>query len=65
MKNPVGRPALQQFKGVIEEQTAYRGYFVTTSRFTNEAKESAEKSNRIVLIDGPALFRWHRDGFRL
>jgi len=63
--NPVGRPALQQFKGVIEEQAAYRGYFVTTSRFTNEARESAEKSNRIVLIDGPALFGWHSDGFRL
>lgn len=63
--NSVGRPAIQQFKGVIEEQGAYRGYFITTSRFTNEARESAAKSNRIILVDGPALFSWHRDGFRL
>jgi restriction system protein len=63
--NPVGRPAIQQFKGVIEEQQAFRGYFVTTSRFTEEAQESAEKSNRIVLVDGLKLIDWHRGGFSL
>jgi restriction system protein len=63
--NPVGRPAIQQFKGVIEEQQAFRGYFVTTSRFTDEAHESAEKSNRIVLVDGAKLIDWHHGRFPL
>ena len=35
--NKVGRPTIQQFKGVIEEQNALRGYVVTTSTFTEEA----------------------------
>lgn len=61
----VGRPDVQQFKGVIEEQRAFRGYFVTTSRFTAEAIESAGKSDRILLIDGSELVRWHKEGFRL
>jgi restriction system protein len=63
--NAVGRPAIQQFKGVVEEQKAFRGYVVTTSRFTDEAQESAAKSNRIVLVDGVLLAKWHRDGFVL
>ncbi|MES2791592.1 MAG: restriction endonuclease, partial [Planctomycetota bacterium] len=60
--NAVGRPAIQQFKGVIEEQRAFKGYFVTTSRFTDEARESAAKSDRILLIDGNELIRWHKAG---
>lgn len=63
--NAVGRPAIQQFKGVIEEQRAFRGYFVTTSRFTNEAIESAAKSARIHLINGSELVRWHSEGMTL
>lgn len=58
--NPVGRPAIQQFKGVIEEQGALRGFVVTTSRFTNEALESASKSPRLILIDGEKLLDWHK-----
>lgn len=63
--NAVGRPDVQQFKGVIEEQRAFRGYFVTTSRFTAEAIESAGKSDRVRLVDGAELVRWHKDGFRV
>ncbi|WP_175517423.1 restriction endonuclease [Planctomicrobium piriforme] len=63
--NAVGRPAIQQFKGVIEEQRAFRGYYVTTSRFTDEATESASKSDRIQLIDGSELIRWHEQGMTL
>lgn len=63
-ENAVGRPDVQQFKGVIEEQRAFRGYFVTTSRFTAEAIESAGKSDRVRLVDGAELVRWHREGFR-
>jgi hypothetical protein len=35
-------PTVRQFKGVIEEQNALRGYIITTSTFTEEAMESAE-----------------------
>lgn len=61
-ENSVGRPAIQQFKGVIEEQRAFKGYFVTTSRFTAEAVESASKSSRITLVNGEEIVRWHREG---
>ncbi|MEY2724242.1 MAG: hypothetical protein RLZZ458_109 [Planctomycetota bacterium] len=61
----VGRPAIQQFKGVIEEQKAFRGYVVTTSHFTTEARESAAQSDRIVLVDGESLCQWHKQGFDL
>jgi restriction endonuclease Mrr len=63
--HPVGRPAIQQFKGVIEEQNALRGYVVTTSRFTQEAQNSASQSERIILIDFVALCDWHRNGFQI
>lgn len=58
-ENKVGRPVIQQFKGVIEEQQAFRGYFVTTSAFTDEARESAGLSEKILLVDMDTLVRWH------
>jgi restriction system protein len=57
--NKVGRPTVQQFKGVIEEQNALRGYIVTTSTFTGEATQSAELSDNLVLIDMDCLVQWH------
>jgi len=60
LDNLVGAPAVQQFKGVIEENNAYRGYLVTTSWFSAPAQASAAKSNRIVLVDGDALVDWHQ-----
>lgn len=59
--NPVGRPTIQQFKGVVEENEAWRGYVVTTSTFTQEARESAAKNTRLVLVDMPLLADWHQD----
>ncbi|MET4256401.1 restriction system protein [Bradyrhizobium sp. S3.12.5] len=59
--NKVGRPAIQQFKGVIEEQNALRGYVVTTATFTDEAIQSARLSEKIVLVDIDTLMRWHAD----
>lgn len=59
--NRVGRPTVQQFKGVIEEQGAFRGYIVTTSGFTQEAVESAALGGRVVLIDIDTLVEWHRE----
>ncbi|MGJ4893740.1 restriction endonuclease [Bradyrhizobium oligotrophicum] len=57
--NKVGRPVVQQFKGVIEEQGAYRGYVVTTSAFSEEAIQSAGMTDRIVLIGMADLVTWH------
>jgi hypothetical protein len=63
-ENPVGRPVIQQFKGVIEEnEETWKGYIVTTSYFTNEAKESAIKNNKIVLVDMDILVQWHLETF--
>ena len=60
--NTVGRPVVQQFKGVIEEQKALRGYIVTTSTFTQGARDSAELSDRLTLVDYEELLRWHESG---
>ena len=62
--HPVGRPLVQQLKGVVEETEAFRGYMVTTSRFTREARESAGQSPRIVMVDLDALVSWHGEGRR-
>ncbi|UWU80735.1 restriction endonuclease [Bradyrhizobium huanghuaihaiense] len=60
-ENKVGRPTIQQFKGVIEEQNAFRGYVVTTSNFTEEATESAQLSDKLILVDIDSLVRWHAE----
>ena len=59
--NKVGRPTIQQFKGVIEEQKALCGYVVTTSAFTDEAMESAQLSDKLILVDMESLVRWHAE----
>lgn len=63
--NGVGRPIIQQFKGVIEENSAWRGYVVTTSYFTKEAIESASKNPNIILISLNELVDWHFNGIKL
>lgn len=62
INNNVGRPIIQQFKGVIEENEAWRGYVVTTSSFTNEAIESALKNDKLILISMSELINWHING---
>ena len=52
---------IQQFKGVIEENDAWRGYFVTTSRFTQDAHESAEVSQKLMLVEMNDLVQWHQN----
>jgi restriction system protein len=59
--NKVGRPTVQQFKGVVEEHNAYRGYVITTSDFTEEAIESAALTSKIVLVAMDDLVRWHAE----
>ena len=54
--NTVGRPDIQQFIGALGNNSASRGVFVSSSRFSREAKETAEKAGeKIALIDGSKL----------
>lgn len=54
----VGRPDIQGFVGALHGAQADRGVFITTSRFSHDAHEYAEKvAARVILIDGPALAR--------
>lgn len=56
---PVHKPEIQQFIGALNEQKASKGVFVTTSTFTQGAKESVvNASSKIVLIDGNALAQY-------
>ncbi len=55
-ENVVGRPEIQKFIGALAGQGAKKGVFITTSRFTNEAKSYQPKNDtKIVLIDGEKL----------
>ncbi|GIE76266.1 restriction endonuclease [Actinoplanes philippinensis] len=52
----IGRPDIQAFVGALHGAQADRGIFITTSRFTTEAKDYAERvPARLVLIDGARL----------
>ena len=55
-ENPVSRPEIQKFAGALMGRKAKKGVFITTSAFTKDAKEYAEKiESKIVLIDGETL----------
>ncbi|HSV76713.1 MAG TPA: restriction endonuclease [Bacteroidales bacterium] len=55
-QNFVGRPEIQKFVGALAGQGAKKGVFITTSRFTNDAREYQPKNEtKIVLIDGEQL----------
>ena len=52
----IGRPDIQAFVGALQGAQASRGVFITTSRFSADARDFAERVNaRIILIDGPEL----------
>jgi restriction system protein len=52
----VGRPDIRAFVGALHGAQASRGVFITTSRFSAEARDYADRVNaRIVLVDGPEL----------
>lgn len=59
--NLVGRPVVQQMRGVVAEYNAVRGYLVTTSRFSDKARHSARLSDQVELVDMRELLRWHRE----
>ena len=58
-ENTIGRPDLQKFVGALSGLGANGGVFITTSSFSAEAREYANKniSQRIILIDGKELGR--------
>jgi restriction system protein len=52
----IGRPDVQGFVGALQGAQASRGIFITTSRFTPDATQFADRVNvQLVLIDGPEL----------
>jgi restriction system protein len=52
----VGRPEIMKFVGALAGQRANKGVFITTSWFTQEAKDYASTSQyKVVLIDGARL----------
>ncbi|MFC0302218.1 restriction endonuclease [Virgibacillus soli] len=59
INNPIGREAVQSFSGALDAKGARKGVFITTSRFTENARNYAERlesmSKKIILIDGKEL----------
>lgn len=52
----VGRKEVQSFTGSLEGERANKGVFITTSTFTDEAREYVKKiGKKIVLLDGAQL----------
>ena len=53
----IGRPEIQKFLGALAGQGATKGIFITTARFSNEAKAFVAKQlgTKIVLVDGKEL----------
>ncbi len=57
-ENTVGRERIQKFAGALVGQAASKGVFVTTSSFSKQAYEYAQKvPQRIILLDGDELAR--------
>jgi restriction system protein len=54
----VGRPQIQQFAGALHGQHSRKGVFLTTSTFSQDARDYVAKIDvNIVLIDGQELAR--------
>ena len=55
-ENSVSRPEIQKFAGALQGHRARKGIFITTSSFTNGAREYVVGiESKIVLIDGDEL----------
>jgi restriction system protein len=54
----VGRPDVQNFAGSLEGQRGRKGVFITTSSFSNEAREYVSRiEKKIILVDGTEFAR--------
>ena len=53
-ENTIGRPDIQKFVGALAGLGANGGVFITTSTFSADARDYADKnlSSRVILIDG-------------
>lgn len=52
----IGRPEIQKFAGALDMQRAKKGVFITTSKFSADAREFVSLiEKRIILIDGEEL----------
>lgn len=55
-ESTVGRPVVQAFAGSLEGQRARKGVLITTSQFSQDAKEYVNRiEKKIVLVDGEQL----------
>ncbi|MGF7184952.1 restriction system protein [Desulfitispora alkaliphila] len=56
-RNSVGRETVQSFSGALDGKGARKGIFITTSYFTEGAKEYAKRleTKKIILIEGQEL----------
>lgn len=60
--NTVTRPEIQKFFGALHGKRASKGVFITTSQFSDGAKEYAEGvTPRVILLDGKELARLMMD----
>ncbi|MBS3741575.1 MAG: restriction endonuclease, partial [Candidatus Cloacimonetes bacterium] len=52
----VGRPEIQKFVGALHGKRAKKGIFITTTSFSNEARDYVSNIDpKVVLIDGSRL----------
>ena len=52
----VGKPEIHGFIGALSEQGANKGVFITTSKFSSEARAFKPKTDvKVILIDGEEL----------
>ena len=55
-ESAVGRPEVQKFAGALQGQRARKGVFITTSTFSREATQYADRiETKIILIEGEQL----------
>lgn len=58
-KSSVGRPELQAFVGALQGKRSRKGVFITTSSFTDAAKNYVNSiETKVALIDGETLVRY-------
>ena len=51
----VGRPEIHKFVGALDGKRARKGIFITTAKFSKEAKSYLPNNVKVVLIDGEQL----------
>jgi restriction system protein len=58
----VGSPDIDQFAGALSKKKAAKGIFITTSKFSNEARNTVKDYGaKIVLVDGTQLAQYMID----